>query len=131
MIYGGLNLDLRRPENCTDARLTAAGLEYERYSGWWCCCFSLNTVRRDNLPLPLFLHHDDIEFGMRNRDQGVVFLNGIGVWHRTFEHSYPNANLYYDTRNLLIELVRQYGTVSRKNFWRFVIKKKSMLSCRW
>ena len=122
VIYGGLNLDLRRPENCTDARLTAAGLEYERYSGWWCCCFSLNTVRRDNLPLPLFLHHDDIEFGMRNRDQGVVFLNGIGVWHRTFEHSYPNANLYYDTRNLLIELVRQYGTVSRKNFWRFVIK---------
>ena len=122
VIFGGLNWDLRRPECCTDVRLTGTGLEHERYSGWWCCCFSLNTVRRDNLPLPLFLHHDDIEFGMRNRKQGTVFLNGIGVWHRTFEHSYPNANLYYDTRNLLIELVLQYGTVSRKNFWRFVIK---------
>ena len=38
---------------------------------------SLNLVRPDNLPIPLFLHHDDIEFGIRNQKAGIVFLNGL------------------------------------------------------
>ncbi|MDQ9768331.1 hypothetical protein RFZ33_14760, partial [Acinetobacter baumannii] len=57
---------------------------------------------RDNLPIPLFLHHDDIEYGIRNRDQGIVFLNGIGVWHKGFEQTFPGVNVYYDVRNTLI-----------------------------
>lgn len=99
-----MHLDLREWKNAASSYLTETGHEYDRYSGWWCCCYSLEIVREDNLPIPLFIHHDDIEFGLRNKDAGVVFLNGIGVWHRGAELAFPGANIYYDTRNNLIEM---------------------------
>ena len=51
---------------------------------------SLDVVTRDNLPIPLFLHHDDIEYGIRNQAHGIAFLNGIGVWHKGFEQTFPS-----------------------------------------
>ena len=59
-------------------------------------------MRPDNLPIPLFLHHDDIEFGIRNQKAGIVFLNGFGVWHKGFELTFTGVNTYYDVRNTLI-----------------------------
>ena len=90
--------------NALSPYLADTGHEREWYSGWWFCCYSLNVARKDNLPLPLFLHHDDIEFGLRNQDKGVIFLNGIGVWHKGADLTFSGSNLYYDTRNNLIEL---------------------------
>ena len=98
------NIDLRDYNQASSESLTGVGCEHDEYSGWWCCCYSLNTVREDNLPIPLFIHHDDIEFGLRNRDKGITFLNGIGVWHCVPESRFPGSNIYYDTRNNLIEL---------------------------
>ena len=98
------NLDLRTLKAASNEYLTGTGKEYDgQYSGWWCCCFSLNVVRSDNMPIPLFIHRDDIEFGLRNAKYGITFLNGVGVWHRGFEYTI-DANSYYDTRNTLIEL---------------------------
>ena len=99
-----MDLDLRKLDHAAGRPLTEAGHEYDRYSGWWCCCYSLEVVREDNLPVPLFLHHDDIEYGIRNRRNGIVFLNGIGVWHRGPGEVFPGSNIYYDTRNNLIEI---------------------------
>lgn len=102
MIYTpGMHQDLRKYACSASENLTAASHEYDRYSGWWCCCFSLNTVRDDNLPLPVFLHYDDIEYGWRNRNKGILFLNGVGVWHKGSELVFPGATLYYDIRNNL------------------------------
>lgn len=98
------NIDLRLRKNATCNYLTQTGSEYQFYSGWWCCCYSLNTVRDDNLPLPLFIHHDDIEYGLRNKHKGIVFLNGIGVWHKCAINNFQGANIYYDVRNNLIEI---------------------------
>lgn len=95
-------VDLRFYQNCTAPFLCESADEQKRYSGWWCCCYSLEVVRSNNLPIPLFLHHDDIEFGIRNRKNGIVFLNGVGVWHKGFELTFTGANLYYDVRNSLI-----------------------------
>ena len=89
--------------------LTEAEHEYERYSGWWYCCFSLNVVTAENLPLPLFIHRDDLEYGMRTRAQGCVFLNGAGVWHNGFDRVFDGVNSYYDTRNSLILFTLQGG----------------------
>lgn len=109
IIYNNLKgMDLRRCKNAASQTLLAAGHEREYYSGWWCCCYSLRVVREDNLPMPVFIHHDDIEFGIRNRGYGTVFLHGVCVWHRNFENFPPGANLYYDIRNNLIELALQY-----------------------
>lgn len=97
------NLDLRSYCQASGTYLVGTGYEKELYSGWWLCCYSLNTVRSDNLPLPIFIHGDDVEFGHRCRSAGIVFLNGISVWHRGFETSFFGANVYY-IRNKLITL---------------------------
>ena len=94
--------DLRTYENCTADFMCKDDEEHDIYSGWWCCCFSLNVVTNDNLPLPLFLHHDDVSYGLMNAGAGITFLNGIGVWHKGFETVFPGANRYYDMRNPLI-----------------------------
>lgn len=108
------NLDVRDYQTACCSYLTETGHEHEWYSGWWYCCYSLETVRPDNLPLPVFIHGDDIEFCLRNRNQGIVFLNGITVWHRSFDLTLPGANHYYDLRNVLICLVLLQDEVKKK-----------------
>lgn len=94
--------DLRKFEICTHKYMCESIHKNVPYSGWWCCCMSLNIMDANNLPLPLFLHHDDIEFGIRNQKYGIVFLNGFSVWHKGFELTFPGVNTYYDIRNSLI-----------------------------
>ena len=84
---------------------------------------SLNVVREDNLPIPLFLHHDDIEFGIRNQKNGIVFLNGFGVWHKGFELTFPGVNTYYDVRNTLITTVLTQPEKSRWEILKWVWKR--------
>ncbi|MDO4265800.1 MAG: glycosyltransferase [Eubacteriales bacterium] len=114
--------DMREYENCVSDYMTAPVMPEGTYSGWWCCCYSLNTVRKDNLPLPLFIHHDDIEFGMRNQDKGIVFLNGIGAWHRGFELTFSGVNRYYDVRNALMTMAFFYPEKSTLAVLKYVWK---------
>ena len=97
------NFDLTYYESGVDHFVLEAANEHKLYSGWWCCCYSLNVVREDNLPFQFFVHHDDIEYGIRNRDVGITFLNGICVWHRDVRGAMPGIMSYYDMRNFLIE----------------------------
>lgn len=117
-----MNLDIRDRSVATCPYLTETGHEKDRYSGWWCCCYSLETVREDNLPIPLFIHHDDIEFGVRNREQGIAFLNGVGVWHKGFELLFSGANMYYDTRNNLMQMALHQEQGIRSCAFRFYFK---------
>lgn len=95
--------DLRSFENSTADFMCEAGAGGKTlYSGWWCCCYSLNVVREDNLPVPMFLHHDDISYGLQNAEHGIVFLNGVNAWHKGFGMSFAGVNEYYDVRNPLI-----------------------------
>ncbi len=96
--------DMREYDNCVSPHMCEPYIRKNAYSGWWCCCFSINTVNKDNLPLPIFIHCDDIEYGIRNQDKGIVYLNGICVWHKSADQNVPGANRYYDIRNKLITL---------------------------
>lgn len=111
-------VDLRDFETCTADFLCRPDSNSRLYSGWWCCCFSLETVRSDNLPIPLFLHYDDVEFGLRNSGKGIVFLNGVGAWHKGFETAFAGSTRYYDVRNILITTALHQPEQSR-----FSIKK--------
>ena len=37
------------------------------YGAWWFCCIPAATIRREGLPLPLFVRFDDVEYGNRCR----------------------------------------------------------------
>ena len=91
----------------SDRREATAMLSKKRndkklYSGWWCACYSLDTVENSALPLPLFIHDDDISYEREHAENRLVFLNGISVWHNGFEFGNYGANQYYHIRNKLI-----------------------------
>ena len=84
-------LDIAENDNFTDAN----------YQAWWFCAIPMSTCRRDNLPLPFFIKSDDIEYSIRNLKH-LILLNGINVWHESFESKYSASNEYYTVRNYLI-----------------------------
>lgn len=71
------------------------------YAAWWFGCYPLNVVHRIGLPLPLFIHGDDVEYGLRAKSR-VILLNGICVWHEPFENKRASSFSYYDIRNTLL-----------------------------
>ena len=37
------------------------------FGAWWYCCIPIKFVNEQNLPLPLFIRGDDVEFSLRNK----------------------------------------------------------------
>lgn len=76
-------------------------LIHASYSGWWYCCIPVSFIRPDNLPLPMFLHYDDVEYGSRTGVEPIL-INGICVWHPPAASKGAASIEYYDIRNSLI-----------------------------
>lgn len=95
--------------NLADLRACATNelLEYHEYNAWWYCCIPMSVVRPDNLPLPLFIRGDDVEYGLRNCRQ-LMTLNGICVWHEPFESKYSSITYYYILRNQVFGEINRY-----------------------
>lgn len=91
-------LDLRKCEACLYNEIE----EYTEFNAWWYCCFPADIVKPDNLPLPIFIRGDDLEYGLRNMKK-LILLNGICVWHEPFENKYSSYLEYYIIRNQLID----------------------------
>lgn len=72
------------------------------YSGWWYNCIPVTEISETNLPIPAFIHYDDIEYGIRHIKNGIILINGICVWHPQFPGKASANMVYYDVRNLLI-----------------------------
>ena len=94
--------DMRAYENCVTDQMLGTDGEYMQYSGWWCCCYAVSLLEKKLLSLPFFIRYDDMSFERARLSYGIVFLNGIHVWHRGFELTFAGANTYYDVRNGLI-----------------------------
>ena len=84
------------------------------YNAWCYCCMPLSKIARNNLPLPLFIHMDDVEFGVRNQFE-FVNINGICVWHPFASNMRNVAIVYYDIRNKLIAMA-SLGGCSLKDY---------------
>lgn len=92
------NFDLTKVDLCVANELE----ERHEYNAWWYCCIPIAVVRPDNLPMPIFIRGDDIEYGLRNCKR-LVTLNGICVWHEPFESKYSSSMYYYILRNQCID----------------------------
>ncbi len=91
-------LDLRRLDACLYNEVEE-GCEF---NAWWYCAVPIKFIRDDNLPLPIFIRGDDVEFGIRNMKY-LILMNGICVWHEPFEYKYSSSMYYYILRNRLID----------------------------
>ena len=75
--------------------------EQPQFNAWWYCVFPLDIVTDTNLPVPIFIRGDDVEYGLRNMKY-LILMNGICVWHEPFEKKYSSFLFYYILRNKLI-----------------------------
>lgn len=121
----GWNQDMTIRERLFDMNKNAGG----EYSGWWFACFPIEFVK-ENRPLPFFLHCDDVEYGLRHGGEPIV-LNGIQVWHETYEYRQSPVIEYYDYRNSLI-VNEKYGLIPNKDMvleeWKEKISEYHVLS---
>lgn len=110
------DLDLRLWQSC----LKNEQEEYREFNAWWYCCFPMGIVREDNLPLPIFIRGDDLEYGLRNM-KTLILMNGICVWHEPFENKYSSFLEYYIIRNRLIDNTFHFPQWGKKNLIRTLI----------
>ena len=99
------------------SRATLAALGRGRthdYNAWWFCSFSKVSVVKAGLPLPMFIHGDDLEYGVRLGHHGVKTYcpGGLSIWHKSFESKLRTWIRYFDFRNALIRLVSQQGKMA-------------------
>lgn len=109
------------------------------YNAWCYCCMPLTKLSVDNLPLPLFIHMDDVEYGVRNKFK-VITLNGICVWHPFFANQRSTSIVYYDMRNKLIAMaefgginIKEYATDYLEMFHRYIFNydyERTIAACR-
>lgn len=91
--------------------------EKTEFNAWWYCAFPAHIIKEDNLPLPIFIRGDDVEYGLRNL-KNLILMNGICVWHEPFENKYASSMYYYIFRNRLIDNSIHNMKYKRKHFVR-------------
>lgn len=117
---------LKGPMDLSSYRNVVFNEKYEsaphEYAGWWYCCIPKGIARLDNLPLPFFVHFDDIEYSLRNIDR-VIALNGISVWHAPFERKYSLlTEHYFMFRNQMVAILLHHS-VSRIGFLKYFLRR--------
>ena len=128
-------LDLRSFDNVLKNEEQEPGA----YAAWWFACYPLTAANNGNLPMPFFIHDDDVEFSLRNRN-GIMTLNGVNVWHEVFDNKRASMLSYYDVRNILVTDALHPECRGRKQAFRFILKltmanvmryryKDAVLSC--
>ena len=73
----------------------------------------MTVIREDNLPLPIFIRGDYVEYGLRNT-KTLILMNGICVWHEPFENKYSSFLSYYILRNQLIDNSLHYPKYGKR-----------------
>lgn len=110
-----------------------------QYAGWWFCCIPATIARNDNLPLPVFIRGDDIEYSHRNKAKFIT-MNGILIWHQGFTHKFSAAlELYQVHRNDLvlnalgryssdIDIIKRMKILFREEICKFNYKGASLIA---
>ena len=93
--------DLRNPDSVS----ANEAVSKSNYVGWWYACIPQGIINENNLPMPYFIHFDDVEYGLRNLDYKEIFINGICIWHpHAGSAKNPLWITYYNIRNRLITM---------------------------
>lgn len=89
------------------------------YAGWWYCAIPVERIRAIGYPIPAFIKSDDMEYGIRNGRE-ILSMNGIGVWHESFDQKLNPAMRLFSDRNSLILNHYAHGC-GRMTFWLAVV----------
>lgn len=102
-VWNGGDIEhIERMRNISDGTYRAGKVVYDsgaEYGGWWFCCFPMAFVEKNDV-LPFFIHCDDVEYGLRCGKEPII-IEGVHVWHETYDKKMSPLINYYDTRNPL------------------------------
>lgn len=94
------------------------------YGAWWYACMPLSAVRKNGLPLPVFVRCDDVEYGIRSNPTYMT-MNGICVWHAQFDDRFrASVDCYQYIRNYLVMMAAN----SRSDTTTFMMRTSRLLS---
>jgi GT2 family glycosyltransferase len=105
-IHGNLDLG-----NFTNVSKSCIPVSHRRqYAAWWYCVIPIDKQMKNDLPAPLFVNGDDIEYSLR-KASGIIHLNGIAIWHESFSGKLNSVkHVYLTVRNgLIINLLHNYS----------------------
>lgn len=92
------------------------------YNAWFFSCIPAAFLNETNLPMPFFIHGDDIEYGLRFHRK-IITANGICIWHPDPTTS-RRANMgYYDHRNYSIIEAIHWPNMTAEKYWLTQVKK--------
>ena len=103
------------PGPLTPSRLADLGGTHTlHYNSWWYCSFSTHAVRTVGMPLRIFIHGDDLEYGLRLRHHGfpTTCPGGLSIWHASFDGKHRTWIHYFNFRNHIIRLLTQQGDMA-------------------
>ncbi|MCW2282243.1 GT2 family glycosyltransferase [Rhodoblastus acidophilus] len=138
VFYGGAQLDVFDPCRLADAGAFWRPSEFEKvdarlppcdltteeakdallapsrtnFNGFWFFGGAVDAFRRFGMPLPCFVHLDDVEYGVRVVQQGgrIVAPVGVAIWHEPYYAKLEGWFAYYNIRNELIRYCIQTET---------------------
>ena len=119
VVLNGERIDLRDFHNVLNIQRRDRDVNY---NGWFFSCIPGDFVTGTNLPIPFFLHGDDIEYGLRF-EKKILSLNGICIWHLDPTTSRRASIGYYDHRNYSIIEAIHDPTMTAAKYWRTEAKK--------
>ena len=82
---------------------------HTNFNGWWLFGGSIDGFRQTGMPLPCFVHLDDVEYGLRINQNGgkTLTIPGIAIWHEPYYAKLEGWFAYYNIRNELIRVCLQ------------------------
>jgi glycosyltransferase involved in cell wall biosynthesis len=113
-VANGQGLDM---EECRDLLVAEGEQEPIDYGAWWFFAFPID-VTTDN-PLPTFVRGDDVCWGLLHTRGHTVVLNGVGLWHDSFERKNGPLAWFYETRNFALASVL---TEPRYRWWHLLAR---------
>jgi len=105
-----------------DAISNAIVMPHKGLAGWWYCVIPVKEIKEFDLPLPIFVRGDDVEYSTRCARK-IISINGICVWHEPFIKKYNEImEDYYLCRNLAL-ISYMYDSNHRNLRKKFLLKK--------
>lgn len=120
LLINGCDMDL----GTIDHAIMSEWEESSDYAAWCYCCIPREHILKNGLPLPIFIHMDDAEYGLRAEGK-FMFLNGVCVWHDAYGCKMPGTMEYYDVRNPAIVNAIHRPDYTAKDFKIFLLKQVS------
>ena len=79
-------------------------------------------LSEESLPLPLFFQYDDLDYFIRNSENGIIGFTGIGIWHHCITSASESKSkiMYYGKRNRMI-VDSVHDVQDSKTLWRYLL----------